>query len=183
LSVSPAAALVGSQGLQAVINDAHSLYLTDDAPNAEPHYRARFYFDPNSVTMASGDYQYLLTAYNATNTVALRLQFKIASGAYQVRLRSFDDSGGNQNTPYVTISDAPHSFEVEWSAATAPGANDGFVNFWIDGVSQGSLTGIDNDGYRLERIRLGLTYIVSAGTSGTEYFDAFESRRQTYIGP
>jgi len=184
LSVSPAAALAGTQGMQAVVNDAHTLYLTDDTPNAEAHYRARFYFDPNSVAMASGDYQYLLTGYaNATYTVCLRLQFKIASGVYQVRLRSFNDSGLDQNTPYVTISDAPHSFEVEWSAASAAGANDGFANFWIDGLPQGSVAGIDNDTLRVERVRIGVTYIINAGTSGTEYFDAFESRRQTYIGP
>jgi hypothetical protein len=100
-----------------------------------------------------------------------------------VRLRSFNDSGLDQNTPYVTISDSPHSFEVEWSAATAPGGNDGFLNFWVDGVPQGSLSGIDNDTHRMERVRIGLTYIINTGTSGTEYFDAFESRRQTYIGP
>ncbi len=184
LSTSPLAALVGNQGLRAVVNDSNSMYLTDNSPNAEAHYRVRFYFDPNSVAMASGDYQYLLTAFaNATDTTVFRVQFKIAGGAYQVRLRNFDDSQGNQNTPYVTISDAPHAFEVEWSAAKAAGANDGFANFWIDGVPQGSLTGIDNDTYRLERVRLGLTYIVNGGTSGVEYFDAFEARRQTYVGP
>ena len=172
--------------MQAVITSgsAISLYVTDDSPQAEAHYRARFNFDPNSIAMASGDYQYLLTGYaNATNTVVLRVQFKNASGAYQVRLRSFNDSGLDQNTPYVPISDGAHSLEVEWSAATVAGANDGFVNFWIDGVLQGSLTGIDNDTYRLERVRLGVTYLANAGTSGTYYFDAFESRRQTYIGP
>jgi hypothetical protein len=134
--------------------------------------------------MATGDYQYLLTGYaTSTNNVILRVQFKLANGTYQVRLRSFNDSSVDQNTPYVTISDAPHSFEVEWSTASAPGANDGFLNFWIDGVAQGSLSGIDNDTQRMERVRIGLTYIINAGTSGTEYFDRFESRRETYIGP
>ena len=35
LSVSTAAALIGSQGLQAVIDDANTIYVTDDSPNAE----------------------------------------------------------------------------------------------------------------------------------------------------
>ncbi|HZM20889.1 MAG TPA: right-handed parallel beta-helix repeat-containing protein, partial [Anaerolineales bacterium] len=46
LSVSTMAALIGSQGMQAVIDDNTTIYATDDTPNAEPRYRARFYFDP-----------------------------------------------------------------------------------------------------------------------------------------
>ena len=35
----------------------------------------------------------------------------------------------------------------------------------------------------LDEVRLGAAGGVDVGTSGTEYFDAFESRRETYIGP
>ena len=31
------------------------MLVRDDSPNVEPHYRARFYFNPNSIAMASGD--------------------------------------------------------------------------------------------------------------------------------
>ena len=41
--------------MQVLIDDANAIYVTDDRPTAEPRYRARFYFDPNSITMASGD--------------------------------------------------------------------------------------------------------------------------------
>ncbi|HJS18589.1 MAG TPA: hypothetical protein VJ785_07560 [Anaerolineales bacterium] len=44
------------------------------------------------------------------------------------------------------------------------------------------ITGIDNDTRRIDRLRLGSTADLDSGTSGTYYFDAFESRRQTYIG-
>jgi len=59
LSVTAQAALKGNFGLQALINDNTSLYVTDDSPTAEKRYRARFYFDPNGITMASGDNHYL----------------------------------------------------------------------------------------------------------------------------
>jgi len=184
LSVSASAALVGSNGMQAVINDTTMMYVQDDLPNAEPRYRARFYFDPNSLVMANGNYQYILQGYaNSTNTFVLRVEFKKSSGVYQMRARILDDSAVWQSTPYVSITDAPHALEVDWAAASADGANDGYLTFWIDGVQQGSLMGIDNDSYRMERVRLGLTYIYGTGTSGTYFFDAFESRRQTYIGP
>jgi hypothetical protein len=184
LSVSPSAALLGSNGMQAVIVSTPTMYVQDDSPSAEPHYHARFYFDPNSLVMASGNYQYILQGYaNSTNTFVLRVEFKYSSGVYQMRARILNDSAVWQDTPYVPITDAPHAIEVDWAAASAVGANDGYLTFWIDGVQQGSLTGIDDDSYRMERVRLGPSYIYGTGTSGTYFFDGFESRRQTYIGP
>ncbi|NJN98415.1 MAG: hypothetical protein HC875_32150, partial [Anaerolineales bacterium] len=49
LSLSTAAALVGTRGLQALLDDNTSIYVTDDSPSAESRYRARFYFDPNTI--------------------------------------------------------------------------------------------------------------------------------------
>jgi len=42
---------------------------------------------------------------------------------------------------------------------------------------------MDNDTRRIDRVRLGAITGIDAGTRGTYYFDAFMSRRQTYIGP
>ena len=41
---------------------------------------------------------------------------------------------------------------------------------------------IDNDTRRIDEVRLGPWALVDSGTSGTYYFDAFESRRESYIG-
>jgi hypothetical protein len=42
---------------------------------------------------------------------------------------------------------------------------------------------VDNAGQRIDRVRLGAVGGLDTGTSGTLHFDAFESRRQRYIGP
>jgi hypothetical protein len=84
-------------------------------------------------------------------------------------------------TNWFTISDAPHSIEVDWRAST--GANNGGLTLWIDGTQQADLTGVDNDTRRIDRAMLGALAGIDGGTRGTYYFDAFESRRQTYIGP
>jgi hypothetical protein len=57
------------------------------------------------------------------------------------------------------------------------------VTLWVDGIQQQDLTGVDNDTWRIDRARLGALAGMDVGTSGTYYFDAFESRRQTFIGP
>jgi len=69
------------------------------------------------------------------------------------------------------------------SAASASGANDGYLSMWIDGGGQITQAVVDNSGLRVDRARLGALTGIDAGTRGTYYFDAFESRRQNYIGP
>jgi hypothetical protein len=77
LSVSTAAAQIGSQGMQAAISNNIGMYVTDDSPNAEPRYRARFYFDPNSLTMAGTDAHFLFKGYAGTSTDLLRVELRL----------------------------------------------------------------------------------------------------------
>ena len=81
------AALVGTQGMQAVIDDNNTIYVTDDSPIAEPRYRARFYFDPNSIPMVSGDAHFIFKGFMGTSTEVLRMEFRQSAGTYQLRAR------------------------------------------------------------------------------------------------
>jgi hypothetical protein len=54
LNVTTASALVGTQGMAALIDNTTAMYVRDDTPYSETRYRARFYFDPNTLTMAGG---------------------------------------------------------------------------------------------------------------------------------
>ena len=86
-------------------------------------------------------------------------------------------------TNWMTITNAIHFLELDWRAATTAGANNGQLAFWIDGVQAGNVTGIDNDKRRIDQVNLGILAGVESATRGTLYFDAFESRRESYIGP
>ena len=187
LSVSPSAALAGSNGLQTVINDNNANYVSDNTPNAEPRYRARFYFDPNSIVMADRDAFYLLYGYSGTSTGVLRVELRMFKLHYQVRAALRNDSNGWTNSSWLNIADAPHWIELDWQAAAVAGANNGSLSLWIDGEINGapsaSVSGIDNDTRRIDQIQFGVESGIDAGTRGTLYFDAFESRRQSYIGP
>jgi PKD domain len=183
LSVSPAAAIVGSQGLQALIDNNTAIYLTDDLPNAEIRYRMRFYFDPNSISMANGDAHYVFYGYTGTSTIILRVEFRRSSNLYQIRAALLNDGSTFTNSNWFTISDAAHNIELDWRASTAVGSNNGFLTFWIDNIQQANLTGIDNDTRRIDRVRLGSVAGIDTGTRGTYYFDAFESHQQSFIGP
>jgi hypothetical protein len=182
LSVGPAAALVGTSGMQALINDNNAIFVRDDSPNAEAVYNARFYFDPNSISMTSGDNHFILYGYSGTKVV-LRVQFRFYKGAYQIRAGLQNNAATWTDASYVTLSDAPHAIEVDWRAATGSGANNGGLTFWIDGAQVSGISGIANDTYKIDSVRLGAVNGVDTGTRGTEFFDAFESHRQTTVGP
>ena len=183
LSVSTAAALAGAQGMQALINDNNSIYVTDNSPIAEPRYRARFYFDPNSIVMSNSNNHYIFYGRDAAGTAILRVQLRFSSGQYQIRASLLNDSTSFTSTAWFTIGDAPHLIELDWKASTAAGANNGGLALWIDGVQKANITGIDNDTRRIESVRLGAVSGIDSGTRGTYYVDAFDSRRQSYIGP
>jgi len=183
LSASPAAASNGSYGLQAVIDDNNSIYVTDDSPNAETRYHARFYFDTNSILMRNNDNHYLFHGYTGTSTAVVRVQLRYSNGNYQIRAALRNDSSTWTSSGWFTISDSSHPIEIAWRAATTSGVNNGSLTLWIDGTQRADLTGIDNDTRRIDRVQLGAVSGVDNGTRGTYYFDLFESRRQTYIGP
>jgi hypothetical protein len=181
LSVTTSSALVGSNGMQAVVDDTVAIYVTDELPNAEPHYRARFYLNPNSISMADGMDFYIFTGYHTSSVFQVQLGF--SAGNYRIRLRQQNDSNATTSTAWFNITNASNVIEIEWWAASAAGANNGGANLWINGNPSGSLTNLDNDTRRIEFVRLGAVSGLNAGSAGTYYLDAFESRRETYIGP
>ena len=183
LSVSPSAALAGSQGLQVVIDDNNPMYVADDRANAEAHYRVRFYFDPNSISMASGNAHYIFSGLMGSTTELVRLNFRSSSGSYQLSAILLTDSSTSVNTGWFTMSDAPHVIELEWQASSAAGANNGSLRVWLDGTQIAELTNIDNDTHRIDLAVIGPYSGIDTGTRGTYFIDAFESRRNTYIGP
>ncbi|MFN8487878.1 MAG: FG-GAP-like repeat-containing protein [Caldilineaceae bacterium] len=183
LSVTPAARLVGAQGLQATIANNTAMYVTDDRPNAESRYRARFYFDPNTIRMTSGDAHYLFYGYSGTTTVVLRIEFRYLAPNYQLRAAVMNNLAVWQTSSWFNIADAPHFVEIDWQAATSAGSTNGYLTFWMDGVQMANLTGVSNSSWRIDRVQLGAVAGIDTGTRGTYYFDAFESHRRVYSGP
>lgn len=137
--------------------------------------------------MASNDAHLILMGRTANGAnvgaTALQVEFRYSGGKYQIRALISDDGTVFTSSGWFTISDIQHSIELDWRASTALGANNGGLTLWIDGIQQANVTGIDNDTRRIESVRLGAVSGIDTTTRGTEYFDAFEAHRQTYIGP
>jgi hypothetical protein len=182
LSVSTAAALAGTRGMQAVINDNNSIYVTDGTPLAEKSYRARFYFDPNSIAMAKNNAFLIFRGLNSSRTAVLQVEMRYYSSQYQLRASALNDGNSLLSSSWIVLTDTSHFIELGWQASGAVGANNGSLALWIDGVQRASLSGLDNDTRQIDRVQLGAVSGIDRGTRGTCYFDAFESRRYSYIG-
>jgi hypothetical protein len=133
--------------------------------------------------MTNGNAHYIFYGYAGTSTVVLRVEFRRSSGSYQIRTALLNDGTSWTTSSWFTLGDAAHYVELDWQASTAPGANNGRLTLWLDGLQRANLTGVDNDTRRIDRVRLGPVAGIDSGTRGTYYFDAFESRRTNYIGP
>jgi len=182
LSVSSAAALVEQSGLAALIDDKRAIYISDASPDDERYYRARFYLDPNSLQMSSTALV-IFYGYTGSSTQVLRVELRYSGGSFQARAGLRSDSTTWTYVPWSNINDASHYLELDWRAATAAGANNGGLTFWIDGVQTGIVSGVDNDRRRIDLVNLGVLAGIETATRGILYFDAFESRRQSYVGP
>lgn len=182
-SVNASAAMTGAYGLSVANDGSTASYVIKDFISSTARLRLRFYFDPNTISMSDGSAHFIFHGNTSGGTTVVRVEFRRSSGNYQLRGRIRDDASNWTNTPWTTITDAAHAVELDWSAATPAGANNGGLTVWIDGASVGSVSGIDNDTRSVMQIRLGTVASVDGGTTGNYYFDAVVARTATYIGP
>jgi hypothetical protein len=187
LAVSGAAALAGTtMGLQGLVDDQAGLWVQDDSPSDERQYRARFYFDTNGFDPGEAQDRRRVRLFLGFDGNGNRRLFAVVlrrlSGAYGVMGRARRDDDSQADTGFFPVTDGAHWIELRWVAATAPGANNGAFTLWIDGILMTTVAGIDSDLGQLDFVRLG-ALSVKAGANGTLYWDEFESRRSTFIGP
>jgi len=160
------------------IDDNTPIFVVDDHPTGEKSYKAKFLFDPNSITMADGDSHIIFLGLDQSPSVvaALRVEFgKVASG-YQVRAGTRNDVIlAWINTKWFAITDQSHQIEVEWEASELVGPHTGQLKFFIDSVQKANLTAIDNDTFRIDQVRLGAVGGIDTTTRGEYFLDLFES--------
>ena len=187
LSVSASAALnFTNVGLQGVVDDTTGLFVQDDLPDDEDLYRARFWFDTNGFDPGEAQNHRRTRIFIAFEEGPMRrlaaIVLRRIGGVYALMGRARLDDNSQYDTGFFTISDGPHMVELAWKRSSGPDANDGEFELRIDGVSVHATSNLDNSLSAVDMVRLG-ALSVKTGASGTLYWDEFESRRLTSIGP
>jgi hypothetical protein len=174
LLVSPAAALDGALGLEAIFDDTLPRYVTDWSPVAEQEYTADFRFDPNSLAMLDGRSHIIFQGLMGSSQAVLRMEIRFKTGAYQLRAGALYENGWH-NTLWWNISDEPHDLELEWSSSIE-NPSGGVVALSIDGAEL-QRDSVSSNWFQIDFVRLGAVAGLDAGTLGSMYFDSFESWR------
>lgn len=183
LAVTTSAALVGNYGLEVTLDDNHAVYLIDSGADVGSRYRARFYFDPNSLVMNSGDWLTIFQGYQNGSVAVFQIDLRFLGGNYYLRTAVRNKFSSWFYAPWQLVSDGGHFVEMDWQAATNSFLKDGYLAYWIDGVPMVGVSGVDNPGRSVSQTHLGAVSGVDAGTTGIFFFDSFQRQRSQYIGP
>ena len=177
IAASAASALRGSFGAIVTPGAAGTVgYGSLTEPTNRLLISAGMRFDPNTLTMANLDALLLLflemDAAVAGQVHVAYVQFIRTGGAYALEPFYLDDAATFFSMGTFVITDAPHTIMLTVKAATAPGANNGEVKFYIDDALMATTTGIDNDQRLTDIASYGNRFVaVNTGIVGGFYID------------
>ncbi|MDY7092032.1 MAG: Ig-like domain-containing protein [Acidobacteriota bacterium] len=181
IGATAAAALDGVFGIATTFEGTtHRAYVEDDSPSNAQVLSAFLRLDPNSIGLAAGTGHVILQCGRDATDQALQVKLYANAGGYLLRFQARLDDGSWALLPsggWVSLSDAPHTVRLDWRASFFGGADNGEAQLWVDGVSQGAVTGLANASRAVDSCRLGAVVGVDASTSGTLYLDDYRAWR------
>jgi|GEM_PF-3507282 len=139
LSTSASAAAASTDyGIQLVIDDTTEIYGRGNLSSPTSNeFRLRFYLDPNGLTMSNYDKMQVFQ-FDSEDLVIVNLYY---DGGYYIQIQGHEDDSSFPNALSDEITDDWHYIEVHVQAAGGTGS----IDWWIDGVAETSITGMDND--------------------------------------
>jgi Leucine-rich repeat (LRR) protein len=183
LTTCPEAAINGSWGtcVDRGTNDKRKV-LIDDTPVDQTSFDVRFNMDINSFSMPDGTRFRFLEAKRGLPR-AFFLVLRKFSGQYQIQLNILVDGGIKYKSGWYTLSDAPHTIEIDWQASSADGANDGYIQLYMDDGLLEEMTGLDNDTHIVSSLRIGfIGRLDGSPISGIWHVDDVATSNLWYIG-
>jgi hypothetical protein len=108
-------------------------YVQDNSPNDETSYRARFYFDPNSIAMNSAGHPIFIAYMDASPVKPVaRVTIGKTSGAsnYQIQVSVLKDNNDRIISTSFPLTDEPHAIEIWWLPAGPEPMMGGFNSGW-----------------------------------------------------
>ena len=171
-----ARAVAGTAGaMSCLLDDTTAIYGQKNF-NKSTTVRLRFYIDPNTLTMATGDsFIVFRFAQVSSGLPIFNVNLARTATSYRFQASAYNDAGASAcGSDIIDITDAPHYVEFLGVQAATDVSSDGSYQIWVDGVSKDADTGIDNYNRMNDqnwRIRVGALEGIDAGTSGTFYID------------
>jgi hypothetical protein len=184
-------------------SSASQATVTDNSPQNEPRYRFQFMLNADALTLAATDSAAIFSSIGSTVSHArngIIQVFLVPASGGNKRL-SFNYSCNNgttyrcvATTGLVNLAAGANRIEFDVQMSTSSVTPNGSIRYWINAPAgttepapSGSISNIDNSAWVGVKVAtLGL--VSPAPTFSSSHhgkavlFDAFDSRRQTYIG-
>ncbi|MDY7096309.1 MAG: hypothetical protein SX243_25320 [Acidobacteriota bacterium] len=183
LDVTGGAAIDGSFGMAINFTPASTTraYVEDASPSGETHYVFRYRFDPNEIIMDDNKRYKQFTAFRETPSqyrcINVTYRKNGTDNFFRIKSHMNPASAEWQRTAWITLPEGPSVLEVDWTAASGPGAADGEMRVWLDGTLIETVPNLDNDECAIDFVRWGAVGGVDPNTDGAQNFDLFESFR------
>jgi hypothetical protein len=97
---------------------------------------------------------------------------------FALHARGRRDDTTRWQTAFYLVTDGVHTVKYHWRRSSAPGANNGLFEFYIDGVLRETVSLIDNDLIPIDAGRVGISS-AKVGINGTLKFDKVIYNRLT----
>ncbi len=182
IAVTGEAAREGSFGLAATLDGStNPAYVQDNSPDSETIYRASFITNRNDIDMVTAANHIIFLARQEndgtpdTSTIKLTMG-RFGNGNYFCRAFVMQDNGSFRFIGGLIITTFDVKIGIEWKASDA-GQSNGFLRLYRNDVLKQEFTNVDNEDTRIDYVRLGAVTHIDATTSGTAFYDSFESYR------
>ena len=180
VTISSAAALSGSYGIEVMMDGTNDAYLVNDYLDAVKGYSVEFRIDHNDLCMdQNAGHGIFYGREPGANVLRISLSYAGNSCAgdansYKIKVRCLKDAGGTAFCGQITLLDGKATLvKFEWIAATGPGMNDGILRIYKGGVLKYEKTDLDTDTLAIKAGRLGAPKNSDASTRGSFYIDDY----------
>ncbi len=180
--------LEGTYSYQLIMDGStNRVYVLDNTPDFETVYRAQFLFKINGWT--ASDTQKRISIFlgrqdlgGSRYTVMRTMVIRTVNFGYIGRTAVRKDNGlwahcADWTWPTAVGPASVREVLIEWKAATAAGANNGWCQVTVNGAVKGTGTAIDNDTIDLDQVWMGAAEGNIGAFTGSPIFDSFESYR------
>ncbi|MEN8240958.1 MAG: hypothetical protein ABFS17_03465 [Chloroflexota bacterium] len=156
--------------------------LIDETPVDQTKFHVRFNFDMNSLSMGNDErFRFMQVKMGAERPFFIVVLNR--GGFYEIQLNTLLDDLTKVKTGWYPLADRPVTIEVNWQAASADGANDGYAELYINDLLQEALTGLDNDTIIVDTFKIGFTSRLEGKLiSGVFFVDDVSTSNGTHIG-
>jgi len=169
LSVSGDAAMLGSYGMDFWFDgDTNPMYVVKNDLGGLARYRFGYLLDPNSLVMSTNAEHEMAAIYSGATRI-FSVYFQWDGTYFNLEYGYKPDGLSIVWGPYLDISDEMAWVEVD--CKISDGTDNGHIYIYLNGSVLTSYSGIDNDTYSIDELRLGATVNVDASSLGHYYID------------